>query len=183
MVPVPDERADTYVRFFRLLQQAAQRMHMQLAPKTINIDFEIAVIEAVCDVMAITTAECDVLHVNEALMQEIVALSTFYLKDHRINTGVNTPTYSVSTTDKQDANALPVNNATNYVREINQTQPYDGDNDVAIAQDARVSLNDGTGSNVDDDSVNIAQINAAIRKLCLLENSGDDEREEGQEDE
>ena len=83
------------------------------------------------------------------------------------------PTCSVSTRDKEDANAVPVSNATSYVGEMDQTRPYDGGSDVGMAQDARESLNDGAVSNVEDDSVDIDQLNASIRELSLLE---DDEQ-------
>jgi len=40
-------------------------------------------------------------------------------------------------------------------RQIDQMRPYDGDSDVATTQDARDSINEGAGSNVDDDAVDI----------------------------
>jgi len=58
------------------------------------------------------------------------------------------PTCSVSTTDKEDANAVSVSNATSYGDETDQMRPYDRDSDVATTQDARESLNDGADSNV-----------------------------------
>jgi len=49
-----------------------------------------------------------------------------------------------------------------------------------LGQDARESLNDGAGNNVDDDSVDINQHNASIRELSLLENSdGHDDVDSG----
>ena len=87
---------------------------------------------------------------------------------------------------------MPVSNATSYVDETDHMRPqaYDGDSDVATIQDARESLrpNDGAGSNVDDDAVDIDQFNASIRQLSLLENSGHDDVhsgsvQEGQDDE
>ena len=58
---------------------------------------------------------------------------------------------------------MSVSNATKYVDETDQMRPYD--RDVATTQDARDSLNDGAGSNVDDDSVDIENKQASTLSL------------------
>jgi len=67
---------------------------------------------------------------------------------------------------------VPISNATSYVIETDQTTPYDGDNDAAMTEGDRASLNDVADSNVDDNAIDFDQLNASICKLSIL-NDGD----------
>jgi len=73
----------------------------------------------------------------------------------------------------------PTPPACSYVGETDQMRPYDGDSDVATAQDARDSLNEGAGSNLADDAVDIEQLNDSVRELSLLESSDHDDADSG----
>jgi len=67
---------------------------------------------------------------------------------------------------------VPISNATSYVIATEQTRPYNGDNDAAMTEGDRASLNDVADSNIDDNAVDIDQLNASICKLSIL-NDGD----------
>ena len=87
------------------------------------------------------------------------------------------PPSIVSIPDDDNADALPISNATSYVIETDQTRTYDGD--AAMTEGARASVNDFAGSNVDDSAVDIDQLNASIRELSILNDSDQDDVDSG----
>lgn len=76
---LPDKSLNTYTRLFQLLKAEALRINSVLHPRTVHIDFEMAVITAVRQEFRIEPSGC-LFHFNQSILRHMAAngLQTLY---------------------------------------------------------------------------------------------------------
>ncbi len=92
MVPVcvgllPAKNTETYVRFFRLIQKAANRYGLNFSPSTISIDFESAMINSIQRIFPGARIRGCLFHFSQALWRRVqeVGLVVRYKNDNSFN--------------------------------------------------------------------------------------------------